>query len=248
MKERMIMKKNNFLKSLLHGRLIIILMMFFIFQPDYIFALTNNKIVPIVRAIEMKKVLLYIPFTSQSPYGEWDDPMQQYGCEEASVTMVMKWIKNIFFISKKEGKRLVLDISRYEEKNYDNYLDTSLHDTATRILSGYYKYKNWIIKDVNSIQDIKNEIKKGNAILLPVNGKILNNQYFSSDGPERHMLVVIGYNSTTKQIITHDPGTRQGAKYQYSEKLLYDAIRDYPTNNLQPITEINKIMLVIKKK
>src|SRR3989338_7629179 len=39
------------------------------------------------------KVLWEVPFTSQAPRGNWKDPRQQAGCEEASVLMAMRWVR-----------------------------------------------------------------------------------------------------------------------------------------------------------
>ena len=78
-----------------------------------------------------------------------------------------------------------------------------------------------------------------------MNGQKLGNPFFTAPGPERHMLVVIGYDPEKLEFITNDPGTRQGEAYRYPVNVLWLAIRDYPTGDHEPITEVVKKMIVI---
>lgn len=191
------------------------------------------------------KVLLNVPFAAQAPFGNWSDPRQQDGCEEASTLMAMYWVQGKSLtpaIAEKE----ILAISDWEERTYGSYHDTSAEDTNKRILQGYFKYNDAKVRHNVSLEDIKAELRAGHAVITPMNGKALNNPYFTAGGPDRHMLIVIGYDPATKEIITHDPGTRQGRSYRYKESVFYSAMRDYATGYHEPITG-GKAMIVISK-
>ena len=53
--------------------------------------LTKNETTP--TSTPIKSVYYDVPFTSQAPLAEWDDPLQQDGCEEASSLMAASWAK-----------------------------------------------------------------------------------------------------------------------------------------------------------
>lgn len=193
------------------------------------------------------KVDIDVPFTSQAPFGEWDDPRQQDGCEEASVIMAMHWVKGEAIKSKEAAKEEILTLSHYQEDNFGEYHDSSISDTAERLVKAYYKYENYELKNVTGADDIIAELEKGYIIIIPANGQALGNPNFTQPGPERHMLVIKGYDSRTSQFITNEPGTRKGENYKYKKDVLFNAIRDYPSGYHVPIEGVVKKMLVIKK-
>lgn len=84
-------------------------------------------------------------------------------------------------------------------------------------------------------------------MVVPTNGRALGNPNFTAPGPERHMLVLIGYDPETKEFITNDPGTRQGRHYRYHEEVLFSAIRDYPTGDRVPITSVSKPGIIVSR-
>jgi len=43
------------------------------------------------------------------------------------------------------------------------------------------------------------------------------------------------------------PGTRKGELYEYDTKVLFNAIRDYPTGYHEPLSKIEKNMIVVWK-
>ena len=98
-----------------------------------------------------------------------------------------------------------------------------------------------------SIAGMIAELEAGNIIIAPTNGRKLNNPNFSNLGPERHMVLIRGYDYNKKEFITNDPGTKRGEAYRYPEKNLFNAIRDYPTGNHVPIKISKKTMIIIYK-
>lgn len=194
--------------------------------------------------VQDRNILFNVPFASQAPLGNWDDPVFQNGCEEASVFMAMLWVEGKQTTAK-DVEKAILALSNFEQKKYGNFLDTSAADTA-RLIQDYFGYQNVSVKSNINIDDIKTELWDGNLVIVPVNGRKLKNPFYTPPGPERHMLVIIGYDSQNKTFITNDPGTRRGKTFQYPEHVLGEALRDYETGYHEPIKEIKKVMIVVE--
>lgn len=193
--------------------------------------------------------ILPVPFTSQAPFAQWSDSRQQDGCEEAGAIMAMAWTEGKKTLSKEEAKKAIIAISDFELKNYGEYRDVSLEDLRQWVFIDYFKYDEKKVRVVKNITltDLKKELAKGNLVLVPADGRALKNPYFTAPGPERHVLLIKGYDQKKKQFITNDAGTRRGENYRYSENVLFKAIRAYPTGYHLPIKKIEKKMLVIEK-
>ncbi len=192
-----------------------------------------------------KNILLDVPFVVQAPFGEWSEPRFQDGCEEASILMAMLWIEEKT-LSQKEVKDELLKISVFGEKKFGFFEDTSATET-TLFMKDFYGYKNIEPRYEVTVDAIKDELQKGNLVLVPVQGQRLKNLYYTLPGPERHMLVIRGYDETKKEFITNDPGTRHGEAYQYPYTILLAAILDYPSGKHKPILLEKKAMIVVKK-
>jgi hypothetical protein len=198
--------------------------------------------------IERSNVLIDVPFVAQAPTGNWKDPRQQDGCEEAAAYMAVLWAKGEKASSSlSELEKKIIEVSDWEEQQYGSYHDTSAKDTIERIYKGYFQYNNIEVRDNVSIQSIKEALSQGKVVQVPADGQKLNNPNFTAPGPERHNLLIIGYDDISKQFITNDNGTRQGKSYKYSYDVLLNAIRDYPTGDHLPIKENKKVMIVVSK-
>ena len=187
-----------------------------------------------------------VPFTSQAPFGDWKDPHQQDGCEEASSLMAVLWAQGKS-LTKEEALKEILAASDYEETTYGNYHDTNAKDTVERILKGYFKFENAKAQSDIEIEDIKAELYKGHLVLTPVNGQRLGNPNYTQPGPERHMLVIIGYDPKRDEFITNDPGTRKGKGYRYKAPVLQAALEEYPTGFHIPLLDHRTAMIVVSK-
>lgn len=189
---------------------------------------------------------LGVPFTSQAPLGNWKDQRQENGCEETAALMAIYWAKNKN-IDINTIEEEIIDIADYQQEKYDNYIDTSSEDTVIRIFNEYFKYYNVEVKYNIEIDDIINELKNGNLVLVPTNGQKLNNPFYTAPGPTHHELVIIGYDQENNEFITNDPGTRHGEGYRYKTEILFNAIYDYKTGNNETLEEIVKAMIVVRK-
>lgn len=193
------------------------------------------------------KLPLNVPFTVQAPFAQWSDPRQQDACEEAAVLMAMKWVKSEKIGSPAAALAEILAMSHWQEDKYGDYHDTSATDTVKRLFNDYYGYTKAEVKPVTAPGDISHELEQGHLVITPMNGQALNNPHFTQPGPERHNIVVIGFDQKTDEFITNDPGIREGKNYRYPQDVFFNAIRDYPTGNHVPIKSAEKRMIVVTK-
>lgn len=175
-----------------------------------------------------EKLILDVPFISQAPHSNWDDPYQE-ACEEASMIMVYNYLQGINSISKEEVDKQILDLVAYQNSiglTYD--INTS---EMKEVIKEFYNLESTIIteKSIN-IESFKNTLNNGYPIIIPAQGQQLNNPNFTNGGPEYHMLVVKGYDDKKQEFITNDPGTRNGENYTYSYDTIMDAIHDWTGN------------------
>ncbi len=190
--------------------------------------------------------LLQVPFSPQAPFGDWSDPRQQDGCEEASVVMAWRWA-NDQTLTRQEALEEITGIAEWEVEKYGNARDTSAADTLSRLLREYYGYTGGRVEYNITLDQVKHELASGNILIIPFDGQILNNPNFQNGGPERHMLVVIGYDDVKKQIITNDPGTRMGEGFVYAYDNFEASFRDYETGDHEPIIGRRTAMIVVEK-
>ncbi len=175
------------------------------------------------------------PFTVQAPTGEWGDPIFQDGCEEAAALMLHCGLQTADCrlqngeIDKEWAREEIIKMST-------GPADTSAKDTAERFF-GDIKYQ---IVNLKSKEELKNGVW-----IVPMDGTKLGNPYYTAPGPERHMILVIGYDVKTDELITNDPGTKRGRGYRYKLDVFWNAIRDYPTGDHEPITEVNKNAILV---
>lgn len=209
------------------------LILFFSFFPFIVFATEKN-------------ILITAPYTVQAPDGKWSDMRFEDGCEEASTLMAVYWAQGKK-IDKATAKKQILAMAEYETRRFGGYNDTSAADTAKRLLSGYFNFNNYEVKSNIKVDDILRELRLGNLVIVPTNGQALKNPNFKQPGPDRHMLVIRGYDFDKNEFITNDPGTRRGEGYRYKKEILFKAIRDYPTGHKKKIIGEKKAMIVVKK-
>lgn len=196
------------------------------------------------------KIQQTVPFIVQAPFGNWDNPIFQDACEEASILMAVAWIKNTGKISPKEAEKQILEIVDFENAAFGYNANTNLFK-AKQIFEEKFNIKTISIKEKITLEEIISQLENGNIILLPAFGQMLKNTYYTQPGPVAHMLVVTGYDSDTGKLITNDPGTKRGGGYLYNQKVLFDAIWHYPSGadhlSAPERAKMEKAMLVVKK-
>ena len=204
---------------------------------------TFNPTVP--DTVKASSVLLNVPFFSQAPTGNWSDPKQQDGCEEAAVLMAWAWIKNLS-MTPTEAEKTIIAMADFETAHYGNYYDTNAADTA-KFFTDYYDYTKLEVKSNITIDDIKNALRAGKLVLTPTNGQKLGNPHYTAPGPLTHFLVIKGFNDKTGLFTTNDSGTQYGKNYTYKYQTLFNALVDYPTGHHESQAGRPKAMIVVTK-
>ncbi len=206
---------------------------------------TDNQRTENDEVSEENVVLHDVPFTTQAPFGNWEDARQEDGCEEAAALMAVRWARNEP-LSLSEAEDEIIAISEWQKENYGEFRDVSAEDTYNRILKGYFNINNADLRFGVSVEDIKRELYNGNVVIGHFNGQILNNPYYSPPGPSYHALVIKGYDPSTNEFITNDNGTKRGEGFRYSANTIRNALSDYETGYKEPREEIRKSMIVVR--
>jgi len=180
---------------------------------------TNTDTEPIEIPPEIN---LDVPFTTQAPYANWDEPYDE-ACEEASAITVHYYYQGNTF-TKETADQEILDLVAWEEDYFGFYKDTTAEETA-ELMREYWGYEKVETIYDPTIEDIKKNVAAGRPVIVPSAGRELGNPNFTAPGPLYHMLVVRGY--TANNFITNDVGTRNGENYQYAFDVLMNSIHDW---------------------
>lgn len=194
---------------------------------------------PAAPAQTPNSVFIDVPFSSQAPHANWDDPYQE-ACEEISLIMA-KYFLEEKTLNPDSADKEILDLVAYETSVGLPY-DVTIAELA-KVAEDHYGLTARIETDV-TVESIKKELATGNPVIIPAAGRDLGNPYFSGEGPWYHMLIIVGYDG--KNFITNDPGTRRGEGYKYSYETLVSAIHDW-TGVKEEIRNGKKAMLIVTK-
>ncbi len=194
----------------------------------------------IITEIIKKEINLNIPFISQAPTANWEQPYQD-ACEEVSILMVDYYYTKKEPPSAEELEFFIQEMVKWQEENWGEHLNLPIIKLK-EFVENYFNYKTEIIYDLN-VEKIKNYLDRGIPVIVPANGKKLDNPYFSNGGPEYHMLVIKGY--LGDNFITNDPGTKRGLNFIYtSENLLY-SIADWDIKKSHVNMELKNGLIIL---
>jgi len=173
---------------------------------------------------ELASVNLAVPFTSQAPSYNWDQPFQD-ACEEASLIMIDYYYQDKELPPPLQIEDILLDMIGWQQDNWDGHFNLSV-DKVVEFAGIYYDYDIEVVKDLTT-DKIEDYLDRGLPIVIPADGHILEQPYFTNDGPDYHMLVIKGY--IDGNFITNDPGTWRGADFIYSYENMMASIMDWDT-------------------
>jgi len=175
-----------------------------------------------VKTILPEEYNLNVPFTSQAPYGIWDETLKE-ACEETSSLMVDYFFNHQEFTPESAFDD-ILKMVEWQNINFGGHFDLTALETADMIKQflGYQKVE---VMNNPTIDEIKKHIFEQRPVIIPVAGRLLNNPYFKTPGPIYHMLVIKGY--TTTAFITNEPGTKRGKDYIYDYDVIMNAIHSW---------------------
>lgn len=189
-------------------------------------------------------VVLDVPFTTQVPLGEWNDPRQRDGCEETSLVMAMMWVQGLR-LTPEQIRLNIVGMSDYEQYFYGYFQDSSAEDTA-RLMRDYFNYPYVTVRHQVSVADIKEELASDHLALVPLNPRIISTTLFNS-ATINHMVVVVGYDDTTNEIIYHDPLHANGAFVRTAQSTFQKAMADYPSGKHIVSKDRSSAMIVVSK-
>lgn len=168
-----------------------------------------------------------VPFTSQAPQGNWQEPWQN-ACEEASIVMIQNFYKDEK-LSPEKARQQILDVFKLKKTTAPASKDESLERIEEIINSGDLKWKVRVV-DNPDLTAIKAELSANHPVIAPVYAPLLNNPNYGNPGPTYHVMVITGYDDAKKEFITNDPGTEEGKGYRYPYDVLLKALHDYLAN------------------
>lgn len=181
---------------------------------------------------------LDVPFTSQAPTGNWDEPFQN-ACEEASVLMVDYYYQGKTMPSKQEVEGILVDMVNWQIDNWGGHFNLPVSKLAEYV-TATFGYKTEVVQNI-TVAKIKEFLNQGIPVIVPADGRKLDNPFFTGEGPEYHMLVIKGY--IDDKFITDDPGTRRGEDFIYTQDNLMYSIADWDSKKGQAVGPKNALVL-----
>ena len=118
----------------------------------------------------------------------------------------------------------------WENKNFGDYKDTTIEQTA-QMIRGYWGFDRLRIIENPTIDQIKEALAQGNPVIAPFAGRDIKNPFYSNKGPYYHMMVIKGYDS--KNFITNDVGTKKGHDYRYPFDHLMSAMHEWDPKDIR---------------
>jgi len=180
-------------------------------------ALQSSTPVPAVSSVNIE-----VAFTSQAPHGVWD-AVHKDACEEANIIMVNAWAKGISPLSLVYVEAEIQKLVKWQNDNFGYFESTTARQIA-KMAKEFYGLDSRLIKNP-TVEELKNELKRGNVIVMGMAGRELGNPHFTPPGPIYHMLLIKGFDETG--FITNDPGTKHGKDYHYLFSTLISSGRDW---------------------
>jgi len=138
-------------------------------------------------------------------------------------------------------------MSDWEKLNWNYFVDTSIQDTADRLIRMYLGYPTIEVRENITTDDIQEALRSGAIVMTAINGQKIRIPYHLTPGPRHHMLLVIGYDQKNDVFVTHDPGSRRGANLKIARWKLERALQDYPSGDGSSRVALPPAMIVINK-
>lgn len=161
-------------------------------------------------------------------------------CEEASMLMVAEYFRGNYSprLAPAKASQAILKIVAWEKSNLGHHIDTSAAEVSFT-LQEYYGLRAEVVP--YTAPAVRQAIDSGQAVIVPLYGRALGNPHFKKPGPRYHMAVIKGYKDNF--FIVHEPGTRYGKNYRYSEATLNRAVHDL---NKGKVERGAQVMVIIK--
>ena len=177
---------------------------------------------PSANPASMADINLAVPFAPQAPFANWDQPYQD-ACEEATIIMVERFFTGRS-LSLEQMDAEILALVDFQNEQYGFFKDSNIAETVRLIEAFHPSLQAKAHYDVTA-EDIQKVLAKGTPVVVLVDGRRLNNPFYTQPGPDKHTLVIKGVKGD--KFITNDPGTKRGADFLYPFTTVLGAMVDY---------------------
>lgn len=174
-----------------------------------------------------KKIILDVPYINEAPDGNFSGNWKN-ACEEASMIMVESYYMGKKSVGVKEAMDAMQILFNYEDMVYGSNADSNAQRTRD-IINAKLNYTAVVVENP-SIDQIKQQIQQKKPVITLHYGFDLHNPNipFAVNGSYYHQMVVIGYDDTTEEFITHDDGDQEtGANHRYGYNLFMNSLHDF---------------------
>lgn len=165
---------------------------------------------------------LKMSFTSQAPFGHWVQPYAD-ACEETSILMVDAYYSK-YHLDQVTADYEIRKIIGLKNKFFGRSDDESASQIV-KLINDFFPWEAEVVINPSKQQLIA-ELENGRPIILPVDGKILQNPNYTAD-IDYHVIVLSGYDFENDEFISQDPGTKNGQNYRYPSTVIMKAIHDF---------------------
>lgn len=171
-------------------------------------------------------LVLGVPFTSEIPDGSWVKPWNN-ACEEASITMVEAWYMKKQTLSKEESKAAMQKLFAWENTHFGGNANTDAAQT-TELIIAQAGFNAHIVRNP-TLEDLKNELRAGRPVISLNYGYELKNPLhrWAQNGSYYHMMVLTGFDDSTKEFLVNDTALEEGLDYRYSYATILNSLHDY---------------------
>lgn len=179
---------------------------------------------------ELTQVSLAVPYISEAPDNNWTGPWKN-ACEEASIAMADYYYRGSRSVAKDVAKNYMWDLFTKQNQLYNSNADADSVRTL-KLIADYSSFQGKII-DKPTIAEIKKELQQKRLVISLHYGFDLKNKNipFLATGSSYHMMVIVGYDDTTKEFITNDPGDmKAGLNHRYDYDLFMKTLHDFDFN------------------
>jgi hypothetical protein len=186
-------------------------------------------------------------FTSQAPYANWDE-LHDETCEEASIIMAYYYIKKEKSLSPEKAESEIQAMVEFQKDYFNSHKDLNVKEII-ELTEEFYQEKfssKTLTNRKEGLDYLKENLVQGNIFIIPAAGRELKNLYFKSPGPLYHALVIKGFDETTQEFITNDPGTRRGENFRYPYDIIWNSIHDFPGKKEDILKGGKRVILVEK--
>ncbi len=118
-----------------------------------------------------------------------------------------------------------------KEKEFSFSKDESLDKILAVINAADLGWTGKIVENP-TVEDLKAELDTKRPIVVPVYAPLLHNPFYGPEGPDYHVLLLVGFDDAKQEFLVNDPGTRNGKNLRFSYETLLNAIHDYNPGNL----------------